>query len=133
MTPEEFKSTYQDTHTEFQVLDLLEKGGSLIKVHPGDKNISVRGKIPGKALIESKEMEKRQEGLSHCLFDAVGARVGDLMEIQMDKLVALAIKSAPQKIDQKIEGNFTFAEMVKIASTENTIEVEIDEVQEDTD
>ena len=49
----------------------------------------------------------------------------------MDKLVALAIKSSPQKIDQKIEGNFTFAEMVKIASTED-IDVEIGEVQQDT-
>ena len=129
MTPEEFKKTYTDTHTELQVADLMH-GQSLIKVHPGDKNITVRGKIPGKALIEKKAMDERAEGMAHCLMDAVGARVSDLMDIPMDKLVSLAIKANPQKLEQKIEGNFTFAEMVKIASTE--IDVEIDEVQQDT-
>jgi len=128
MTPEQFRATYEDTHTEFQVLDLLEKGGSLIKVHPGDKNITIRHKIPGKALIESIEMEKRADGLSHCLLDAIGARIGDLMDIPMEKLVSLGIKTLPQKIDQKMEHNFTFADMVKKAS----LEVENYETIDDT-
>ena len=131
MTPEEFTKRYTDTHMELQIADLTY-GQSLIKKHPGDKNITIHGKIPGKALIEAKAMEDRAEGLSHCLMDAVSARIPHLLEIPMDKLVALAIKSAPQKIDQKIEGNFTFAEMVKIASTEKDIDVEIDEIQADT-
>ena len=130
MNQEEFKRIYTDTHMELQVADLMH-GQSLIKVHPGDKNITVRGKIPGKALIEKLAMDERAEGMAHCLMDAVGARIGDLMDIPMDKLVSLAIKANPQKLEQKIEGNFTFAEMVKIASTED-IDVEIDEVQQDT-
>ena len=121
MNQEEFKRIYTDTHMELQVADLMH-GQSLIKVHPGDKNISARGKIPGKALIEKKAMDERAEGMAHCLMDAVGARVGDLMDIPMDKLVSLAIKANPQKLEQKIEGNFTFAEMVKIASTEKYVE-----------
>ena len=129
MNQEEFKRIYTDTHMELQVADLMH-GQSLIKNSPGDKNITVRGKIPGKALIEKKAMDERAEGMAHCLMDAVGARIGDLMDIPMDKLVSLAIKANPQKLEQKIEGNFTFAEMVKIASTE--IDVEIDEVQQDT-
>jgi len=130
MNQEEFKRIYTDTHMELQVADLMH-GQSLIKNSPGDKNITVRGKIPGKALIEKIAMDERAEGMAHCLMDAVGARVGDLMDIPMDKLVSLAIKANPQKLEQKIEGNFTFAEMVKIASTED-IDVEIDEVQQDT-
>jgi len=117
MTPEEFKRRYEGTHTELQVADLTY-GQSLIKNSPGDKNITTRGKIPGKALIEAKAMEDRAEGLSHCLMDAVSARVGHLMEIPMDKLVALAIKTLPQKVDQKIDHSFTFADMVKRASLE---------------
>ena len=133
MTPEQFKELYMDTHTEFQVLDMLEKGafdkGSLVKVSPGDKNITIRHKIPGKALIESIEMEKRADGLSHCLLDAKGARIGDLMDIPMDKLVSLAIKANPQKIDQTIDHSFTFADMVKKASLEVENYETIDEEQ----
>ena len=117
MNPEEFISTYKDTHMEFQLTDALNAGsfdkGSLIKTSPGDKNITVRGKIPGKALIESREMDKRAEGLSHCLMDAVGARIDNLMEIPMDKLVSLAIKTLPQKTESKIEGNFTLVNMIQ--------------------
>jgi len=118
MTPEEFKRTYEDTHTELQALEMMRNNGSLIASEPGDRNITVRGKIPGKSLIEAREMDKRAEGLSHCLMDAVGARVGDLMDIPMDKLVSLAIKSNPQRIDQTIDHSFTFADMVKKASLE---------------
>lgn len=121
MTPEEFKALYMDTHMEFQATDALLKGsynkGSLAKIEPGDKNIKKYGKIPGKALIESKAMEKRAEGLSHCLMDAIGARVGDLMEIPMEKLVGLGIKTLPQKVDQKIDGNFTLVNMIHKAQT----------------
>ena len=116
MTPEEFKKVYTDTHMEFQIAD-LEKGGSLIKVHPGDKNITTHYKIPGKALIEQRAIKDRAEALSHCLMDAVGARASDLMEIPMDKLVSLAIKANPQKIEQNIEGNFTLVNMIQKART----------------
>jgi hypothetical protein len=118
MKPEEFKSLYMDTHMELQVLEKLNDTGTLIKDSPGDKNITRRYKIPGKALIESIEMEKRADGLSHCLMDAIGARVGDLMDIPMEKLVALGIKTLPQKVDSKMEHTFTFADMVKKASLE---------------
>ena len=118
MTPEEFRRTYEDTHTELQALELMRNNGSLIKTEPGARNITVNGKIPGKALIEKRAMEERAEGLAHCLMDAVGARVGDLMDIPMDKLVSLAIKANPQKIDQTIDHSFTFADMVKKASLE---------------
>ncbi len=117
MTPEEFKKTYMDTHMELQAIDALNKGsfnnGSLMKVEPGDKNIKRYGKIPGKKLIEAKAMEDRADGLAHCVFDACGARAGDLMEIPAEKLFSLAVKLSPQKIDQKIEGNFTLVEMIQ--------------------
>jgi hypothetical protein len=117
MTPEEFKKTYLDTHMELAVTDVLNKGafnnGSLMKMEPGDKNITKRGKIPGKKMIEAKAMEDRAEGLSHCLMDAIGARVDELLVIPMDKLVSLGIKTLPQKIDQKVDGNFTLVDMVQ--------------------
>jgi hypothetical protein len=117
MTPEEFKKIYTDTHLEFQLTDALNAGsfnkGSLIKTSPGDKNITVRGKIPGKALIESREMDKRAEGLSHMVLDACGARASDLMEIPADKLFALAAKLLPQKTESKIDANFTLVNMIQ--------------------
>lgn len=118
MNREEFKRIYSDTHTEMQLIEELGKSKSLIHRHPSDKNITKYGKIPGKALIEHKAMEKRAEGLSHCLLDAISARVGDLMEIPMEKLVALGIKTLPQKVESHIDHSFTFADMVKKASVE---------------
>ena len=136
MNPEEFKARYTDTHTELQALEVMRSKGSLITAHPEDKNITVRGKIPGKALIESKSMKDRAEGLSHCLMDAIGARISDLMEIPMEKLVSLGIKTLPQKIDQETTHTFTFADMVKKASLEvenyQTIDEQQPEVQQDT-
>ena len=129
MNPEEFIRKYEDTHTELSVIDKLASSGSLIEKHPEDKNITVKGVIPGKHLIESRATEKRAEGLLHCLFDACSARIPDLMEMPIDKLVALTIKASPQKIDQKIEHEFTFADMVKKASLEVENYETIDEEQ----
>ena len=129
MTPEEFKRRYEDTHTELQLLELMNSNKSLIKTHPEDKNITRDHKIPGKKLIESLAMEERAEGISHVLLDACGARIGDLMEMPVDKLYSLAIKTLPQKVAQTIDHNFTFADMVKKASLEVETYDTIDEEQ----
>lgn len=117
MNKEEFTRRYKDTHTELQLLEASRETTSLVKVHPEDKGIASNYKIPGKALIESLAMEKRAEGLSHCLLDAISARVEDLMDIPMEKLVSLGIKTLPQKVDQKIDGNFTLINMIQKAHT----------------
>ena len=118
MTPEQFIRKYQDTHTELEALEHFQKNKSLVKYEPGDKNIEKKKAIPGKHLIESIETEKRAEGLQHVLLDACSARIKDLMDIPMEKLVGLTIKTLPQKIDGKMEHSMTFADIVRKASIE---------------
>lgn len=122
MNPDQFIRKYEDTHTELQVLEAMQKNKSLIKVHPEDKNIQLKKEIPGKHLIEAIETEKRAEGLQHVLLDACAARLPDLMEMPMEKLLSATIKMIPQKIDAKVDANFSLVNLIQRAHT-----VDVDE------
>jgi hypothetical protein len=134
MTEEEFRKLYMDdAHMELKVSDVLHKGSfdksNLATYSPGDKNITSQGKIPGKSLIESKEMEKRRIGVEHMVFDAISVKAPEVLDVPVATLIALAIKMAPQKADVKIEHEFTLAEFVKKAydNKDEVIDIEPNE------
>jgi len=123
MSKEQFHRKWADTHTELSALDRLEGGRqSLIKDSPGDKNIYTKGKIPGKNVIEKKAFEERAENFKHYVMDAVCVRSKDILDkeqMPIDKLLNTVVKTLPQRQELKVEGEFTFANMIEIAKQQS--------------
>lgn len=134
LTPAQFLKKWTDTHTELS-LSGMDKNKSTIKTHPSDKNISCRGKIPGKNIIEKKCFEDRRNKILECLCDAFEVRAKDLVQEDALKIADRIVKFLPQKVEQDVSANFTFADMIHKASLsmENyqTIDVSNEE-KEDT-
>ena len=135
MTKDQFNRKYVDTHKGLHCAEVLHKGAyknsSLIKHSPGDKNITQRGKIKGKNLIEAKCMKDRAEDVKHFFVDAMAVRGKEILnkeDMPFDKLVNAVIKVLPQQVEQTIEANMTFADIIRKASNirknEDTIDVE---------
>ena len=116
----EWKRRYIDTHAEMSVTEALSAGaynkGSLAVHEPGDKNITQRGKIPGKNLIEAEEMKKRNEVLDNFIHDTIQLRAEDILDVKYEKLLDLALRARPKVIEGKMEHEYTFSDMVKNAS-----------------
>ncbi len=131
MNKEQFKRKYLDTHKGIHCVSDLNNGtfnkGSLIKNSPGDKNITQRGKIKGKNIIEHKAMEKRSEDKKHYIMDAVSVRGMEILDkeaMPFPKLLDSMIKILPQKVEAQV-AHFTYADMVKQAHmNKETIDVE---------
>ena len=130
MTEEEFRRTYMDPHMELKTTDVLSQGSfsksNAATYSPGDKNIRTHGKIPGKSLIESKEMEKRRIGVEHLVFDAISVNAHKVKDVPVQNLIALAIKMAPQKLEGKVEHEFTLMEFVHKAHSNKDEVIDIE-------
>ena len=115
----EWSRRWEGTHAELAVTDALStmgNAGSLIAKEPGDKNITKNKPIPGKKIIEAEEAEKRNNLLDRFIHETLELRAKDILDVKYEKLLDLAIKARPRKIEGKMEHEYTFADMVKNAS-----------------
>lgn len=128
-TKEQFKRKYLQGHTELQISECLSKNGSLIKHSPGDKNIRKNKKIPGKAIIEKIEYDKRADLFKHYLMDAVEVKGAEILDMDIKDLLTLVVKTIPTKVENKHTAEFTFADMVMKANKLEKVET----IDADTD
>ena len=111
----EWKRRYVDTHEGLSALETLQNNGSLINVSPGDKNAKNVTKL--KKPIEREEMIKRQQNVDKFMYDTLALRAEDILEVDYAKLLAMSIQARPKIVEGKMEHTYTFADMVKNAST----------------
>lgn len=122
--------THKGLHATQQLID--GRQGSLIKHSPGDKNVTSYKDLPGKNLIETREMKKRANNFRHFVLDSVSVRNDEILDkkaVPMKDLLNLAAKILPQqKEDVGEEKSVTFADMVKTVTIEmrkyDTVDVE---------
>ena len=134
MTEEQWIRKYVGTHKGIHCLSDLAAGagrnGSLIKMSPGDKNIMANHNIHGKNLIEKKCMEDRAEDFKHFLLDTNDVRANSALDqnlLPYKDLLALIVKTLPQKVEQKTV-NFTFADMVQQAALDKGKIVDVEPI-----
>ena len=121
-----FKAKYVDTHTEIKAESMMLGATSgqyrkknSIKFHPGDKNARNVKKL--KRPIEAMCMKEQDDKTRMMLVDAFhvrGKEILDKKDYPIKDLVNAVIKMMPQRIDQKIEHDMSFAEMVKSVTIE---------------
>jgi len=118
LSKEQFKRKWVDTHTELSALDLLEQGrkGSLLVKHNEDKSIKMRGKIPGKNIIEKKSIENQEKNLKEFILDASMVRSSEILDMDYAKLLSIAVKLVPTQVENRGTVNFTFGDMVRKAN-----------------
>lgn len=125
MSPEEFHRKYDDTLIEIKAQSLIKDTGygarhNNIK-HPENRNISSdpRKPIPGKHEIEKKCWRAQQEKTRGYIYDAVEVRKKEILdpeEMPITKLMDLAVKIMPQKVEGEVEHRFTYGDMILKAS-----------------
>ena len=125
MTAEEFHRKYDDTLIEIKAQSLIKDNGYGPKHnnirHPEDRNISSNPAvpIPGKNEIEKKCWRKQQEKTRGYIYDAVEVRKKEILdpnEMPITKLMDLAVKIMPQKVEGEVEHRFTYGDMILKAS-----------------
>ena len=125
MTAAQFKRKYEDTHTAIKANTMLQTGKYSVKhnhiVHPEDRGISSdpRVPIPGKKEIEAACFKKNIEKTKGLIFDSISVRqleILDKEEVPMSKLLDLAVKLMPTKIEGNVEHTFSYADMILKAS-----------------
>ena len=112
----EWQRRWVGTHAELAITDALTRGGSLLAKEPGDKNIGTVKYDEGKRKIEAEEAAKRDGLLDRFIHETLELRAKDILDVKYDKLLDLAIKARPRKIEGKMEHEYTFSDMVKNAS-----------------
>jgi hypothetical protein len=126
MSKEEFTRKWKDTHTNLKLGDYVSGRGSVIKREPSDRGITKGGDIPGKRMIEAKAIKTREDKLKDLVLDASLVRAEETLTMDYDKLLALAVKMMPQKVEQSGNVKFTFGDIVRRAhmdvETVDTIE-----------
>lgn len=125
MTADEFKRKYDNSWVEIKAQSLLkgDKYGTRpnnIK-HPENHNISSKPwvKIPGKNLIEKRCYKENIEKTKGYIFDAIEVRNKEILdpaEMPITKLMDLAVKLMPQKVEGEVEHKFSYGDMVLKAS-----------------
>lgn len=125
MSPEEFNRKYDDTWEEIKAQSLLKShkygtNPSSLK-YPENRNISSNPAIPipGKHEIEKQCWRKQQEKTRGYIYDAVEVRKKEILdpeEMPITKLMDLAVKIMPQKVEGEVEHRFTYGDMILKAS-----------------
>lgn len=125
MSPEEFNRKYDGTWEEIKAQSLMKDNGygakhSSLK-HPEDVGISSNPAvpIPGKHEIEQRCWRKQQEKTRGYIYDAVEVRKKEILdpeEMPITKLMDLAVKIMPQKVEGEVEHRFTYGDMILKAS-----------------
>jgi hypothetical protein len=125
MSPEEFHRKYDGTWEEIKAQSLMKKcytggNGSSLK-HPEDRGINSNPAvpIPGKHEIEKKCWRTQQEKTRGYIYDAVEVRKKEILdpeEMPITKLMDLAVKIMPQKVEGEVEHRFTYGDMILKAS-----------------
>lgn len=133
MTAEEFKRRYEGTHEEIKVQSMLkgDKYGSRpnnIK-HPESRNINANPMvpIPGKSELEKRGIEIQHQKTRSLIHDAIDVRnkeVLDPEQVPMTKLLDLAVKMMPMKLEGEVEHKVSYGDMImKIAARRKKAEV----------
>jgi hypothetical protein len=138
MTADEFKRKYEDTWVEIKAQSVLKGDGFGTKPnhikHPENRNISSNPyhRIPGKNIIEKQCYKKNIEKTKGYIFDAVDVRHKEILdpaEMPITKLMDLAVKLMPQKVEGEVEHRFTYGDMILRAS-QNLDKMEVPPAQE---
>jgi hypothetical protein len=125
MSADEFKRKYEDSWVEIKAQSLIkgDKYGTKHNnlKHPENRNISSNPaiRIPGKREIEKKCAEERVQKTKNYIFDAVDVRHKEILdpnEMSIAKLMDLAVKLMPQKVEGEVEHKFTYGDMILRAS-----------------
>lgn len=114
--PQEVIKEAMEGHLAFQVSDKIN-GNTYKKehfaktndiVHPSDKNVLTKAYYYGKQMIENKCTNDRNDKLGSLLDYCVGARAEECLDeekMPIAKLVELAIKTMPKKVEIKADVN----------------------------
>jgi len=125
MSADEFKRKYEDSWVEIKAQAALKGEGFNVRHNntkfPENRNISSKPwvKIPGKSEIEKKCAEERVQKTKNYIFDAVDVRHKEILdpnEMSIAKLMDLAVKLMPQKVEGEVEHKFTYGDMILRAS-----------------
>jgi len=125
MSVDEFNRKYDDTLTEIKAMSLLKGDGYGTKPnhikHHENRGISSNPAIPipGKKMIDREGFKKQQENTKNYVFDAIEVRKKEILdreEVPMTKLLDLAIKLMPTKIEGEVEHHFTYGDMIMKAA-----------------
>lgn len=125
MSVDEFNRKYNDTHIEIKAQSMLKNDGYGTKPnhikHPENRNISSKPwvKIPGKSEIEKRCYKENIEKTKGYIFDAIEVRNKEILdpaEMPITKLMDLAVKLMPQKVEGEVEHKFTYGDLILKAS-----------------
>jgi hypothetical protein len=125
MSADEFKRKYEGTWQELKAQSVLQGDGYGTKPnhikHPENRNISSNPavKIPGKNLIEKRCYKENIEKTKGYIFDAIEVRNKEILdpaEMPITKLMDLAVKLMPQKVEGEVEHKFTYGDLILKAS-----------------
>jgi hypothetical protein len=125
MSADEFNRKYKDTHAEIKAQSMLKGDDYGTKpnhiVHPENRNISSNPaiRIPGKREIEKRCYKENIEKTKGYIFDAIEVRNKEILdpaEMPITKLMDLAVKLMPQKVEGEVEHRFTYGDLILKAS-----------------
>ena len=125
MSADEFKRKYDGTWQELKAQSVLKGDGFGTKPnhikHPENRNISSNPAvpIPGKREIEKRCYKDNIEKTKGYIFDAIEVRNKEILdpaEMPITKLMDLAVKLMPQKVEGEVEHRFTYGDLILKAS-----------------
>jgi len=123
---EEFKKRHVDTHHEIKAQSIMRGATSgqyrkknNITMEPGDKNAKKYQLL--KKPIEKRCLAEQDDKTRGMIVDAFHLRGNEILnkkDYPIKDLVNAVIKMMPQRIDQKVEHDMNFADMVKSVTLE---------------